>query len=268
MLPTPSTSHVNIDRIYEPAEDSYLLLDTLSSASETLFLSQRFCAPLVQYVNTKASSSPLVLEVGTGSGVVLAFLTAHAQQIFGRRDVLCLGTDVNRFACQATEQTILQACKDASEKPEEVTSAAYLLASLNADLISCIRAETVDLLVFNPPYVPTSDVPAVPADHSHVNQAPVNVVHSSYGNDHDLLALSYAGGKDGMEVTNRLLHQLPMILSKDRGTAYLLLCKQNKPENVVQVVQQWGSRWSVTRVSQSGKTAGWEKLQIIRICRV
>ena len=42
MLPTPSTSHVNYNRIYEPAEDSFLLLDTLASPSETTFLRIRF----------------------------------------------------------------------------------------------------------------------------------------------------------------------------------------------------------------------------------
>jgi hypothetical protein len=34
----------------------------------------------------------------TGSGVVLAFTAAQSQQIFGRRDILTLGIDVNRNA--------------------------------------------------------------------------------------------------------------------------------------------------------------------------
>ena len=66
MLPTPDTSHVSYDQIYEPAEDSYLLLDTLSSASETTFLRSHF----------RTGPAPLVVEVGTGSGVVLAFVVA------------------------------------------------------------------------------------------------------------------------------------------------------------------------------------------------
>jgi tRNA A58 N-methylase Trm61 len=35
----------------------------------------------------------VVVEVGTGSGVVLAFTAAQSQQIFGRRDILTLGID-------------------------------------------------------------------------------------------------------------------------------------------------------------------------------
>ena len=72
MLPTPSTSHVNYDQIYEPSEDSYLLLDTLSSPVEVDFLCPRF---------PPGSPSPLVLEVGTGSGVVIAFVLANAERI-------------------------------------------------------------------------------------------------------------------------------------------------------------------------------------------
>ena len=63
MLPTPDTSHVPYKRVYEPAEDSYLLLDTLSSAVETEYLQKAF-----------PDIAPLVVEVGTGSGVVLVFV--------------------------------------------------------------------------------------------------------------------------------------------------------------------------------------------------
>lgn len=69
--------------MYEPAEDSYLLLDTLSSASETAYLKGRF--------GDVSTTPPLVLEVGVGSGVILAFVAANARTIFNRHDVLTLG---------------------------------------------------------------------------------------------------------------------------------------------------------------------------------
>ena len=99
MLPTPSTSHVCFDSVYEPAEDSFLFLDTLSSKSEVDFLHQRF---------SPVNEVPLVLEVGPGSGVIIAFLTAHAQTIFGR-DVLSLAVDANEEACIATAETVCKA---------------------------------------------------------------------------------------------------------------------------------------------------------------
>lgn len=257
MLPTPSTFHVNVNRVYEPAEDSFLLLDTLSSPSEVGFLKERFLRGV--------SHSPVILEVGTGSGVVLAFLTANANIIFGRADVLSLGTDVNPFACQATEQTVLQACRDESQDlknkkdPQARNLKQHPLTILNADLTAPIRSGMVDVLVFNPPYVPTSDVPLL---------ATADTGSSAFQYDSHLLALSYAGGMDGMEVTNKLLEQIPRVLSPERGLAYILLCEQNKPEEVMQRIRQWGPAWAVTLVGNSGKTGGWEKLRIIRISAV
>ena len=96
MLPTPDTSHVSFNTIYEPSEDSFLLLDTLSSTAEVTWLRERF-----------ANKTPYLVEVGTGSGVVIAFLTANAEQIFGR-PILSLGIDVNINACHAAKETVRQ----------------------------------------------------------------------------------------------------------------------------------------------------------------
>src|SRR3954468_17933885 len=91
MLPTPSTSLISLfSTIYEPAEDSFLLLDTLSNVTESAWLKDRF---------PQQTSALLVTEIGSGSGVVIAFLAANAKAILGRDDVLALGVDVNADAC-------------------------------------------------------------------------------------------------------------------------------------------------------------------------
>jgi release factor glutamine methyltransferase len=283
MLPTPSTSHVPYARVYEPAEDSFLLLDTLSLPAETAFLAGRFPAP--------ATPTPLVVEIGPGSGVVLAFVTAHAQALFSRRDVLTLGVDVNRFACVATRETVGGAVaeveveakakakaglvghgeggggveggeegKGEGKGKETGMGAGYLLATVQGDLATALRPGSVDVLVFNPPYVPTDELPVLPP------AAAGDRTTTSYEQDSALLALSYAGGRDGMEVTDRLIEALPGVLS-DRGVAYLLLCAQNKPEEVKDRIRglEGGGRWQAETVGTSGKQAGWEKLQIVRI---
>ncbi|KAK4240684.1 methyltransferase domain-containing protein [Achaetomium macrosporum] len=259
MLPTPSTSHVPYARVYEPAEDSFLLLDTLSSPSETAFLASHF--PL-----TSPTPSPLVLEIGPGSGVVLAFLTAHAHAFFSRRDILTLGIDINRFACQATGETVRKAVAEDAAGAATGANAkggyGYFLAAAQGDLTSPVRPRTVDVLVFNPPYVPTPEVPSLPIG--------MTEEKTTYEEDSALLALSYAGGKDGMEITDRLIGELPVVLS-DRGVAYLLLCAQNKPEEVKERVRRVMARrggtgvWRAETVGTSGRQAGWEKLQIVRI---
>ncbi|KAM0253956.1 hypothetical protein ACHAQJ_007025 [Trichoderma viride] len=257
MLPTPDTSHVPYERVYEPAEDSFLLLDTLSSATETQFLHETF---------SSASSSkiiPFVVELGTGSGVVLAFITAHAKTLFGTRQILTAGVDMNAFACRATITTVAKAQADSVIEGggNEQTHGLYL-GSVMGDLAVPLRKQSVDVLVFNPPYVPTSDMPSRPE--TFTEDLPGK---TSFDDDSYLLSLSYAGGRDGMETTDRLIEALPEILSP-RGCAYILFCAQNKPDEVKARIQATcGPEWKAVTVGSSGKTAGWEKLQIVRIWR-
>ena len=246
MLPTPDTSHVPYERVYEPAEDSFLLLDTLSAESEKQFLQQRF-----------ANAAPLILEIGTGSGVVLAFINAHAKTILGSRWALTAGVDLNAYACEATAETIQRAQQD---NPE--THATHLGSCLG-DLASPWRSNVVDVLIFNPPYVPTPEMPSKPAnflDDTRSDGKP------TFENDSYLLSLSYAGGRDGMETTDRLMASIPNILSP-AGCAYILLCQQNNPDDIKQRVLNFGPEWKALTVGSSGKTAGWEKLQVVRIWR-
>jgi len=244
MLPTPSTSHISFfNTIYEPAEDSFLLLDTLSNETESAWLKDRF---------PQQTSSPLVIEIGTGSGVVIAFLAANARAILGRDDVLALGVDVNADACTATKVTVQNALA-------EQKSPTLYLGSLCSDLGNSFNSNSVDILIFNPPYVPSDVLPALPQL--------AGPGGSRFDTESHLLSLSYAGGTKGMETANRLLDDLPRILSA-RGVAYVMFCARNEPEEVkARIEQEWGGRWRIETVGRSGKTAGWEKLEILRIWR-
>lgn len=253
MLPTPTTTHVPTTHIYPPSEDSYLLLDTLSSSPLLSLFRTAFPPP---------SPAPLILELGTGSGIVLAFLTAHAGHIFGREDVLALGVDVNAHACRATGETVGVAC---AERGGAATGT--FLGCCTGDLTAPIRGGEVDVLVFNPPYVPTEDVPVVqPGD----GEGEVGGGgEEAWERESRLLALSYAGGRDGMEVTDRMLGEVPRVLSA-RGVALVVLCAQNGPVGVMEGVRGWegGGRWEAEVVGRSGKVGGWEKLVIVKIWRV
>ncbi|KKA28773.1 hypothetical protein TD95_002846 [Thielaviopsis punctulata] len=246
MLPTPDTSHVPFERVYEPAEDSFLLLDTLSASSETSWLATRF--PI-------SEPAPLVLELGSGSGVVLAFISAHAKVIFGHTAVLTASTDINPHACKATVGTVKKACN------EHKDGAATFTCATNADLFGPWRHQLVDVLVFNPPYVPTPEMPQEPdLPTGHKDR------HAQFEEDEYFLALAYAGGKDGMTTTDKVIAALPETLS-ERGVAYILLCRQNHPDQVKEQIRGLGESWKAETVGSSGKTAGWEKLQIVRAWR-
>jgi len=253
MLPTPSTTHLTFTNIYEPSEDSYLLLDTLSLPTETLFLTSRF--------PTTTTPAPLILEIGVGSGVVLAFAAANAKTIFGRGDVAVLGTDVNAVAAGAAAETVQRAMVESHHSDRGTKPA--VLKTVVCDLASAVREGQIDVLIFNPPYVPTPDLPT-PLQDLHVGE--VLDSQARFERDSKLLELSYAGGTDGMETPNRLLEQLPRILSV-RGVAYILLCAQNNPEEVKARVRSWSGGWSAETVGSSGKKAGWERLCVVRIWR-
>lgn len=200
-----------------------------------------------------------MLKVGVGSGVVLAFVAANAQTIFGRHDALTLGVDINSFACKAAAQTIQNAIQ------EREHGRSVFADVVNGDLASAIRPHSVDVFIFNPPYVP-AELPDL-SSHEKYNTVPEGKNKTSFEQDSYLLELSYAGGEDGMVVTNRMLEQIPEILSAHRGVAYVLLCAQNKPETVKQRIREWGTGWMAETVGSSGKKAGWEKLVVVKIWR-
>ncbi|KAF8543821.1 methyltransferase domain-containing protein [Trichophaea hybrida] len=232
MLPTPDTSHIDPLTTYEPSSDSFLILDTLTS--DAAFLAARF--PLT-------SPTPVVLELGTGSGIITAFIASHSLPLFNRSDLLLLGTDANSLACNATNKTV------------SLTPQPHLfLGALTADLFSPIRAHAVDVLVFNPPYVPTPEVPELLKQEG----------ETPWEEESRLLALAYAGGEDGMEVTRRVFQSLEEVLSS-RGVAYVLLCGSNKPTEVVAGLEKEG--WRCDKVGESGRRGGIEKLDVWRIWR-
>lgn len=271
MLPTPCTSHVSFDTIYEPSEDSYLFLDTLSSESESTWLSNRFnSTPTTAPANNtqSTSTSPLVVEVGTGSGVVLGFVAANSQLIFGRRDILALGTDVNRNACLATRETAVKAVREQQTPASESvpTAKTPYIASIMSDLCTPLRPGSVDVLLFNPPYVPSEEAPRLPTVTEQEDKKDLSR-SAKFEQDSYFLSLTYAGGVDGMETTDRLLKAIPGILDPVRGVAYVLLCKQNRPEEVKDRIRGWGNGWKAETVGNSGKQAGWEKLVIVRVWR-
>ena len=246
MLLTPNTDHI-ASNTYPPAEDSFLFLDALSADSEIAYLNRRFPKPTV---------SPLTVEIGTGSGIILAFLAANAQAILGRTDLLSLGTDVNPEACQAAAQTVESHC-NASKLPNKMAMQATL-GCINGDLAGPLKPGEIDILLFNPPYVPSDAVPTIMNVHK----------TGTFERDNTLLAFATDGGADGMEVIERLLQSLPAVLSS-RGVAYVLLCRRNKPDEVAQRIRSWetGVDWTVDVVKDSGRTGGIERLCILRIAR-
>ncbi|XP_034649067.1 methyltransferase N6AMT1 isoform X3 [Trachemys scripta elegans] len=127
MIPTPRHQHVGshgpFSDVYEPAEDTYLLLDAL----------ERDAAQI------RDAGVEISLEVGAGSGVVSTFLAS----IVGP-SALYICTDINPIAASCTLETAV--LNRVHIHPVITDLVTGLLPRLNGK---------VDLLLFNPPYVVT-----------------------------------------------------------------------------------------------------------------
>ncbi|XP_075766473.1 methyltransferase HEMK2 [Pelodiscus sinensis] len=128
MMPTPRHGHVGphgpFSEVYEPAEDTYLLLDALEQDA----------------VPIREAGVEISLEVGSGSGVVSTFLAS----IVGP-SALYICTDINPMAAFCTLETA-------------VLNKVYIhpvITDLVTGLLPRLNGK-VDLLLFNPPYVATS----------------------------------------------------------------------------------------------------------------
>ncbi|KAF8905451.1 S-adenosyl-L-methionine-dependent methyltransferase [Gymnopilus junonius] len=212
MIPTPDLSHLtntDFEKVYEPAEDTFLLLDALEEDAKSL----------------KSINPGICLEVGSGSGCVTSFLG----KVLGP-SVLYLCTDINPHACRCTLLTGRQNQVDVN----------VVNGSLTTPFQNRL-AHKIDVIVFNPPYVPTLEKEASDAQHS--------------GN----IGGAWAGGTDGMRITNVLLRQIDSLLSS-AGRFYLVALKQN---NIPEIIETMQDQYNLTGEVLLQRRAGREHLFII-----
>lgn len=138
--------------VYEPAEDSRLLAETVA-----------------EHLDTPGR----LLDVGTGTGYVGARIR---DEMNGR----IVGVDLNPHACRRARENGVDAVR--------------------GDLTEPFRADSFDVVVFNPPYLPTTPE----------------------SERADWLAVALSGGESGRTVIEQFLADLARILSPD-GVAFLLV---------------------------------------------
>lgn len=208
--PIINLSNKDLETVYEPSEDSFLLIDALEADLNVL----------------KATNPAMCLEIGSGSGIVI---TALAMALSNRRQPYHLAIDVNSNACKVTQKTAMLNSVD--------------IDVIQMDLLSCVRSNYVfDIVVFNPPYVVTSNEEVL---------------------DGRLLFKTWAGGTNGRKVMERVFPMIPAILS-DTGTFYLLVIKENDPEHIMRIFKNLNM---VGEVVTERKIRG-EHLYILRFRKI
>lgn len=209
--PTPSFAHFSqkdYENIYEPAEDTFLLMDALEKDTE--FLKER--RPL------------LCVEVGSGSGAIITFLAT----ILGPFTHY-IATDVNPIAAKCSLQTAHQN--------------GVSICCVVTDLVECLTPQIhgkVDVLIFNPPYV---------------------VTPSEEVGGHSIEA-SWAGGKDGREVMDRLFPLVSTLLSNS-GCFYLVTITENRPDEIMKLLVACGLFGETVLTRKAGR----ERLSVLRFSK-
>lgn len=144
----------------------------------------------------------LCVEIGSGSGVNITFLA----QILRPRPVKCVAIDINPYANRATLSTGV--------------ANGIQIDAVRASMKDGLRFDqSIDVLLFNPPYVPSEgEIPS----------------SSSIEHDPELcLEAAWAGGTNGRYWIDILLPQVPQMLSP-KGAFYMVAVDENRPKEIMQ----------------------------------
>ncbi|KAJ4462127.1 putative S-adenosyl-L-methionine-dependent methyltransferase [Paratrimastix pyriformis] len=181
----------------------------------------------------------VIAEIGCGSGVVISFLAKYFH------GVQCFCTDINSDAVRLAMQT--------------AAMNGVSLEAAQADMLGPFESRLhhgIDVLVFNPPYVPTEDAEC------HASQVTVTPAAKSRPRGEGIVAATWAGGEDGMQVTRRFLGLLDHFLTS-HGLAYVVLMRENNPRQVAADLKRLGFVCSIVMKRFSSL----EHLYIMRIRR-
>jgi release factor glutamine methyltransferase len=178
--------------VYEPSDDTYLMMDGLSYDFNS-------------GGGNSAANVRTTLELGCGTGVSTIYLAQLLAKL-KHNNVKHYVTDINTDAIRVTMETI-------KANNLELDNFEARCCDLATPLLAELR-EGVDVLIFNPPYVPTPD----------------DEVGSSG------IEASWAGGTHGRVVLDRALPQIASLLSWPNGAAYIITVDDNKPEDIAKLM--------------------------------
>jgi release factor glutamine methyltransferase len=251
----PSLDHLLIEdyqNVYEPSEDTYLMCDALNNDRQIL----------------QGLGCRTVLEIGSGSGCNITYLATLLSERERATDqassTLQKGTEPESGTSRPRPQEVAEI--ETGPEPGAATkqqcailatdinpiavSVTLRTAAANGVNVECICTDLVqgledrldgqvDVLLFNPPYVPTPD--------------------EEVGSDD--IAAAWAGGERGRRVIDRFLPLLPRLLTPERGRCYLVLVEENEPAEIASIAKRMGMHAAIVLRRRARN----EGLQIMRI---
>ena len=233
----PTLDHFHFSEfssLYEPAEDTFLLCDSLSQ----------------DLVDVETGSISLVVEIGSGSGVVSAHVL-NLLSLHGHPRPISLCIDISPIACNASLRTATANNRSRSN---------FAIDAICSDLLGSFLPRiqnNVDLLIFNPPYVPTPDDEVISQAMAHsLSQSLSSSTISNSENksstnalnlESHFLTASWAGGERGRRVLDRALPQIAESLSRPYGRAYIVLVEENDPEQIAKEAIVYGLKMKIVK---------------------
>ncbi len=186
--------------VYEPAEDTFLLLKKID-----------------------VCSNDTVLEIGTGTGIIALFCALNGAE------VVC--SDINPYAIELVK-------KNTSKNKSFLTGSIDIRSG---NLFEVVNKNTFfDLIIFNPPYLPTST--------------------DEYVGGSGWFDKAVSGGPSGLKITNEFLNKLPNYL-KDDGCAFCIFSTKSPRAQFNQTLRE-NNLVSTTIAEQS---FGDETIEVHRI---
>lgn len=183
----------------------------------------------------------------SGSGCVISFFS----KLMAPLAVACVASDLNRKACDATRLTGLQ--NGCSIDVLNTSLAGGIRRPANASSSSGAsggehyHCGLFDVILYNPPYVPT--------EHEEI-----------YHHTHDeegLLRAAWAGGIDGRYWIDQVIPLMPQLLSA-RGVLYMILLDANRPDDLRREALE---RYGLSSEIVLRRRAGIEYLMVVKMWR-
>ena len=206
------TQHEFDHVIYQPGSDSFLLMDCIENDGK-LFDEI--------FANESIHRSKInVLEIGCGSGIVLCHtynvLKAYCLESMKKNklSIALFGVDINENALKVTKNTLM---RNGIKQSEFTLLQCDLLSGINIQMIDA----QIDILIFNPPYVPTTNEELCKSQNE------------------KSLSAAWSGGIDGRIVIDKFIQKSNFykILAK-KSFFYLVTIAMNKPDEIMDFLKQ------------------------------
>ncbi|EAR95128.1 methyltransferase small domain protein (macronuclear) [Tetrahymena thermophila SB210] len=199
-----------LDQVYRPNDDSYLMIEALNLEAEN-----------------SIEQGALIVEIGSGSGILINHLVSFLDKK-NKSSSLAIAIDINYDANILTQKYA---------NHYHLSQVECVNTDVAEGLYNRLKGQA-DVVICNPPYVPTEDEEVASA-YQKLYQKDKLLKEGKMEEMKKIncIEASYAGGEDGMVVTQNMIDTSLDLLAPN-GSLYIFLIFENGVESIVKAIQQ------------------------------